>query len=265
MEKSNFDICESYRSFKEEISTLSKHNATLLGAAEEANKTSEFKGIIHTQLRGAIISMVTMWEAYIKDILEEALNLIARTVKNDPQKMFENGLKDFNKRVIKHSLDGNKKSEDDIKGRAADLCLTMMNNPTEKWRECVNEYTKDLATKLHNIIPIFDDCKKKECIDKKVIQILQPQSKKSVSVVMIKQTKFSILSSSETGDEERMSAIHDLTRLFYGARCVFAHGDHTKTFSQGGALYEFEKIKDKLLSREAHVYELYEKIRDGRR
>lgn len=99
-----------------------------------------------------------------------------------------------------------------------------------------------------------------------MIQILQPHSKESVSVVMTKeQMKFSIFSSSGTG---RMSAIHDLTRLFYGARCVFAHGDHTKTFSQGGALYEFEKIKDKLLNsctRGAHVYELYEKIRDGRR
>ena len=34
-------------------------------------------------------------------------------------------------------------------------------------------------------------------------------------------------------------ALNDVIRLYYGARCVFAHGNKKRTFQEGGALFKF--------------------------
>ena len=75
--------------------------------------------------------------------------------------------------------------------------------------------------------------------------------------------RYSPISTGEAQVEIRdEKTLNDILRLYYGLRCVFAHGQHDKTFKRGGSLDKFPE--DLKITKEANtkLVQLYERVRD---
>jgi hypothetical protein len=79
------------------------------------------------------------------------------------------------------------------------------------------------------------------------------------------------LTQQRNGDPEKSvlladpATLCDILRLYYGVRCVLAHGKSEKTFKAGGALHKFDAFKLEVpVEVREHLAELYRRINNDR-
>ena len=143
-------VCKSYDNFYAQLCDIRKSNSVLNKRTRPGETEIDVKTAF---IRGAIISVMAIWEAYIQDLLEEAFQIVVERIESKglvrmlkqeaPKKMVQKSIKRYLDE--KHKLEG--KSKIDV-ACAADFGIDLLANPV-LWKKLLKEYNP-----LH-LTPVF--------------------------------------------------------------------------------------------------------------
>ena len=220
-------------------------------------------------LRGGVVSTMAVFEAFMSRIIEEAFNVIlykckckgsggecSFTMKDDKlelrdvekisllrhafQKVVEWRKKDEEKKSKKNQKNKmeteEKPSAEKSAAKAAELFSG--DHPSERI-DCILEYRNRCIKKMTNpLLHTFDETfrimfnEEKFSIAEKIFSVTAERKPIEYHYPLDKCTHTVI----KISEEKTVCAI---LRLWYGIRCISAHGMAIQTFSKGGALYKF--------------------------
>lgn len=195
-------------------------------------------------IRGGIVAVMAAWESYVHDLFDEAFDAVLlicsgreRSLKNlrekwpNCRKILERTMKNQKEiySLLEEGDDGSKKF----------------------WMQLLYEHRRSILDQ-RNLQPIFkweSDCRSNTMtIDDLFMQLFEYDEKKiSQMLVEAAQNRYFILSPGELEvsldtadptDTSPVKALHNISRLYYGLRCVFVHGKKDKTLKDG-ALKDF--------------------------
>ena len=211
-------------------------------------------------VRGGIARIVALFEGYVQELLREAFTAAILDQVDSLQEMknvWPNCQKALQGALIKRSEQ--KKSSEDTATKGIPLEVVAFNVLLEQdgWRKLTEEHLEKCLKKITK--PLFDIPKGKvgyagedPGIDATFKSLFLPKDVKfTLSGKIIDQ---GITMDSRTGpgkdDIARVTLrnaeeLRNVARLFYGIRCVFAHGDPERTFKQ--SLHEFPPNASDLL------------------
>ena len=230
--------CQPYESFKERFNKWRKYNTILnnsLRSVFQGDNQMNQKEFQSMHSRNAVVNILATWEAFVQDMFEEVTDILLYEITmcrdisqlpKKPQSLIE--------AAFKGKFGNGAKPKD---------CMQLVCDQTE-WRRILDEYMQNRLQTALNVTPIFISG---EGIDKKLKHLLLCEA--NVSSVLIEQGP---LKHSFIWDRKRESdlvvndvkGLNDILRLYYGARCVFAHGKSEQTFKKGAALGDYPQAQD---------------------
>lgn len=269
---------ESFDKFMDSIESISECynciNPTDARNSRFKNENSyEMNDIGMELLRGGIVRLVALWEGYVKDVMREAFESVILNSMQTPTKLkkiwpeceiaFQNELKKEANKAVKPSNEGGKpngkKRKEEILTIASRAFL--MESP---WRSLIEDHLDTALNKLK--VPLFDNSKyveesrkyefDGEGIDATFAELVLGEEF-CISQKMIELgVSFTLRTGPKDTDQigitlRDRNQLWNLSRLFYGVRCIFAHGDPTRTLDK--ALKNFPTDARELLGEE---YEL---------
>ena len=233
------DRCQAYDTFKKHFMEMrEKHKALNEVIWHSVTHTDEERRELQTVFyRSAIVSVLAAWEAYVQDLFEEVQNIVVDSIKRTDRSMLSGKKGDLVKKAVEHKQRSNQEM--------VELCLKLIQNP-EHWKDLLDTYMQCKLDAALRVTPVF---KGNAGIDKKFQDLFTTDQflseaimKKSLSYSFRDSTNVEVILKSP-------EALNDLIRLYYGARCVFAHGQPDRTLGEGGALWNFpdeDKLTEKV-------------------
>ena len=259
------DRCTSYDDFKTRFLEIRKNNAQLNRLTKPEVVDIDVKTAF---IRGAVISVMAVWEAYLQELLEEVFELVVGHIKESKEPaavLTQEAPRLIVRKSIENYLDKSKLDKKSKLDAAADMGMDLLANP-DLWKEILEKYEKSVLDKPLHLTPVFlgDDG-----IDKRFKGLLK--TTKDLSDVIISQGvvchEFVCAPNDFKPLEVHSSvALNDVIRLYYGTRCAFAHGKNERTIQEGGVLFKFPSCealqsrvgKDKRIGERLH--RLFENI-----
>lgn len=217
-------VCLAYKTFKQGLK-YHRGNLKKLNDHTQARKELQDRDVNSQSLRGTFIQVVATWEKFVQDILKETIGIVIGNL----TKQLEEGapLHTVGEMMVKKALANSK--------------FSILTQDPQKQVEAVEKYKEALLKKCEkHMIPVFTG---KDGIDKRFTAIFETTGSLCEIITEMGPVKFAYLNKTN-GKNENLSLsspqdIEVLLRLFYGARCVYAHGNGDKTFQRGGVLYDF--------------------------
>lgn len=203
--------------------------------------------------RGSFIEVVATWEKYIQDILEETVETVFECItRNDSAQMalvHPNARELMRKAVVHHVVIGkhgqkSKKKFVNLTRHEANAVDQIMSVDIfvqpDLWKTLLNTYKQSLLSRCGHVYPLFS---RQDGIDSKFISIFETTSCLSEIIVEMGPIKYAFFNKEKRKNEPiglaTSQSVNDVLRLYYGARCAFAHGKNDTTFQPGGALHDF--------------------------
>ncbi len=253
------DRCTSYDDFKERLFEIRKNHSKLNRLTKPEVADIEVKT---TFIRGAVISVMSVWEAYIQDLLEEVFGIVIGYIEREgPAAVLKQATlrkKQAPKEIIRKSIEHYMylqvdKSNLDNKSKLSletAACMSMELLNPDLWKELLETYKKSALDKLLHLTPVFYGS---DGIDQKFTSLLSIAKDQKLSGVIISQGEVCHTFVCDPGVSKKLQvdssdALNDVIRLYYGVRCAFAHGKNRRTFEKSGCLFEFPS-RENLTSR----------------
>ena len=189
-------------------------------------------GVEHPSLKefihGGVISTMCAWEAYIKNVLEEAFDImIAECLGSEQGCSFPGNLYKMKKKWPYCQQAAHQKIKPACKS----------------WKDYRKHILKDMRPLL---------LKHKE-IDFLFNELFYPGEDKAQRILSSSIAGHRLTYPYRTKDDEEVmlqinnpQLLHDILRLYYGVRCTFAHGCNERTVNKGSCLYKFPNSPDEL-------------------
>ena len=237
--------CEQYDTFFERFGDLRSKNSALnkvirTGSKSQQRSEQECQDLQMVYYRSAIISILATWEAYVQDLFEEVKDIIVESIINsDVHDISRSWKSALVKEAIEMEVKKTSKKEEKTHKKDVDLCMQLIQDP-QHWKTLVDTYMKKKVDTAIRLKPMFKGSKG---IDKKFQALLGMDSECVLSdVIMEKVLSHSFI----VGYKEEKQLVlktpddlDNLLRLYYGARCVFAHGQSEQSFEEEGVLHGF--------------------------
>ena len=242
--------CQPYESFKERFIKGRKYNKVNnnlrnVFQGDDDMSQREFQSM---HGRNAVVNILATWEAFVQDMFEEVTDILLYEITNcqdisrlpeKPQSLIEE--------AFKWKFSNNPKPKD---------CMQLVCGQM-KWKEILEEYMQFRLKDALDVTPIFISG---EGIDKKLNHLLL--CKANVSSVLIEQGPLKHWFIWDGQEESQLvvtnnESLNAILRLYYGARCVFAHGKSEKTFRKG-VLRDYPQAQD-IEDREGNTAAIKEK------
>jgi hypothetical protein len=225
-------------------------------------------------LRGGIISTMAAWEAYVHDLLEEAFERVLELGQGDLSLLKEKWHRC--ETVIQDAFDKRVAGEyGDKKLPAGKVAFELMKKPAP-WEDLLKD-ERDHG--LRQLQPVFggpngiDNIFERMFIRKEKKAGKEDEKEKSISQRVVNfggvnyRFRHAPIPDGEVQVEIRdIKTLNHILRLYYGVRCVFAHGQRERTINEGGVLQKFPDAL--IVTKEASVklIDLYKRIKEhGRR
>ncbi len=224
----DISICQAYSGFKEGLEYHRKNLKSVNDQTLATNKKKTQDRDMNSQVyRGTFIQVMATWEKYVQDILKESVEIVnlclVRQIKEGKQ------LSPVGDAIFQKSL--------------AHCSLQYRVLDTQQKLDCVTAYKDVLMKKCcRHLLPVFTV--RETGINSRFSSIFGLENfHLSHTMVELSPVTFSFRNKesnrNETVSLETPESVEDLLRLFYGARCVYAHGNAEKTFQPGGVLHNF--------------------------
>ena len=235
-DESTRDRCAAYNVFKKQFLEMrEKHKAlneviwqadTIHGKACTDEERREVQTVFY---RSAIVSVLATWEAYVQDLFVEVRDIVVASIKrDDPSKLSDKGYE-----MVKKAIEHKQRSNPEMP--LVDLCMKLIRNP-EHWKELLDIYMQYKLDAALRVTPVFHGS---SGIDKKFQDLFTTDHTLSCTIM---ERNLSHSFRDKTNVEVILTspeALNDLIQLYYGARCVFAHGQPDRTLGPGGVLHKF--------------------------
>lgn len=240
--------CKAFKTFMEQIkrtvSTYHFLDPSLSRQFVKGKFDLDSNGMV--MLQGALINAVANWEEFIIQILKESFNVFVDVGSGCPPSLhyLKRSLPSCEvilKKELKHSCQV-RPAEDVM----LDMLLTV-NSPQpgarpSPWSEPFESYCQTTITGAQ-LVPIFSPSSPNS-IDTLFTKIFQVNTVSSLSEQLLQIGRFRYKLRLNQDDEIEMqissvSALKNISRLYYALRCVFAHGHNQKTMT--GALKDFPR------------------------
>ena len=185
-----------------------------------------FKSVKKMSLRSAVIAMVALWETFICDVFEDGITILVKKLKELPYQEIIGH--DKRRKLLTKALEEYKPTEDQLKQM----------EDTDYWKFALEQYAEK---ERKPICPYF------EHIDKNFKNLFITEEVFSEHVAE-KKGECDCILYLEQGEENpdtppklylTRNALKEITRLYYGARCILSHGRPDQTLNKKGALYNF--------------------------
>ena len=291
--------CKAYGRFKETLDNmrecfevLNPEKGKVCGpmgplASNNSDKSLDLHPYAMEFVRGGIVKVVALWEGYVKELMREAFTAAFVEGTKSLQELkavwpeCETAVQD----ALRKRADKPKSGEKLLLKAAFDTLLE-----EDGWRGLIKDHLDTCLGKLKT--PIFDipmpkeeekekekgKEKEKEKEKKEKVEgidatfkslFVSKACKKSISEMMIEQN-FSFCCRTGPHDTDtntvtfkRTEELWNVTRLYFGIRCVFAHGDPKPTLNH--ALAKFPEDPCELFSEENryaadHLLSLYRRV-----
>ena len=233
--------CEQYDTFIERFGDLRSKNSALndviwMGSKSQGWSKQECRDLQMVYYRSSIIGILATWEAYVQDLFEEVKDIIVKSVNSDVHDLSGSWKGALVKKAIEWEVSTSKKEVKTPKNEV-DLCMQLIQDP-QHWKTVVDTYMKKKLDNAVRLKPMFKGSKGidnkfqallgMECV---LSEVIMEKVLSHKFIVDFKEEKQLLL---ETPDD-----LDNLLRLYYGARCVFAHGQPKHTFGEEGVLCNF--------------------------
>ena len=241
------DLCSKYTHLNPKTGKLFEHLK-----AEDVDKfTLDETGM--NFIRGGIVDVVSVWESYVQDLFKEAFDILIK-IGSGQQPSLESLSKMWpGCRPVIHEL-----LKEKAKTSAGYELLLSADKGTEKvWIQLLHTHCEKMLEHT-TILPIFSnsDQRSKSSIDERFKQLFKTKKEISKLLIGIGGFQYAVriprnthefttvnLEPTDASYESAVEALCNISRLYYGLRCTFAHGKHEKTLQ--GALKDFpESIDD---------------------
>lgn len=231
----DFSECKSYKEFKKMLKQLDlaykRYNDGKQAAAGLSECDTEF-------YRGAVIRVMAIWEAYVYDVLSEGFDVLLK-VGVDTWKKTQTAVQNALRRRLKVAGTKDKPWE-----------VIAYNAITEKdaLQTLLREHRQHA---LKNTTPVFGPLSKGTSIDASFLRLFDPPSKdsdaaegarkksesKSDCIPGITDQNFEYHTGDVSGSKkvhfDDPKGLHNVSKLYYGLRCVLCHGDPSSTLDEG--------------------------------
>ena len=156
------DRCTLYDDFKTRFLEIRKNNKQLNHLTNPKQDHLEGpppeKDVQTAFIRGAVISVVAVWEAYLQDLLEEVFELVVEHIKSKGPAAMLN--REAPRQIVQKSIENyleSDKSELEKKSKldaAADAGMAFLENP-DLWKGILENYKKSVLDKPLHLTPMF--------------------------------------------------------------------------------------------------------------
>ena len=217
-------------------------------------------------VRGGIVAIMSAWESYVHDLFEEAFGVVIKVCSTD--RRGESSLSHLHERwpacrtIIENEI--KQQAAQKCKGHVAVLTYDLLQDADQRsggqkktWRNMLDAHC-DRVLHGKTLQPIFrcqgTGCENIMSLDELFRQLFKvEEQEKSLSdilieigvfnfEIMIPGTRTVSLKPAQASDRSAVEALCNISRLYYGLRCVFVHGKHRKTLE--GALKDFPDNPD---------------------
>ena len=240
----DISMCTAYDDFKSDLQRR-KGNYSVLnnmfhprdGQLPQQHKPSEAE---MEYIRGGIVSVMATWEAFMQDIMQEALDIVIDSAGKESSEMpFKCLFKRWPdcEKVVKRSLK-NRISTLNPETVAYDLLLEREQAEDPHWSSLLKEYLESI---LRKVSPVFGG---PNGIDGAFSKFFCPETKLTLSnrIIALGEISYDFrINKSSTSQIkiDNVDTLIDTLRLYYGIRCILAHGKPAKTDT--GVFKEFPK------------------------
>ena len=239
--------CKSYEHFKTQL----KITVSTYHFLDPSNSRQFVKGKFDldssgmVMLQGALINAVANWEEFIVEIMKEGFSVFIEAASGNPP-----SLESLRQRLPSCDMI--------LKKELRQLCQTqpadeLMLNLMKRWGtpQCQpNPWTEHFATYCQNTIsgnqqiPVFGPgaANSIDTLFSKLFQCVTGDCSMSEQILKIGRFRYKLRLNQEDEIElqiHSISALKNISRLYYALRCVFAHGHNQKTMT--GALKDFPR------------------------
>jgi hypothetical protein len=240
--------CKSYDDFKQLLQDIRDKNRDLnpnwgVICGPHGPYRQESQGIVKAVplefMRGGLVRIMAAWEAYVQDLLGEAFDIIVSQLvearaAHSPSSVSGCPLQ-LLKKVIGYRIDpsGETKQVDKVKANATDLAVDLyLEKPytritlfQEHKQRALDQFTTPTFYGKHGIDAAFKalfgiDDDLSTCVIQGEVKYSFQLGKNGNSELTVADKKI----------------LNDIIRLYYGARCVFVHGQKERNFSKNAAL-----------------------------
>ena len=211
----------------------------------------------NTYLRGAFITVMAMWEGYVKDLLEES----GRIVFDSVSALDYEEKKEIIASSAKYRLKGTDQKQ--MTEKTIDLVTDIVVDlaSPEASSTPIREFKADILRQpIRSIVPMFFGSKDSTCtgIDDAFQKLFNFAGKISARIAQQNVFHEFVVKEPTTDAEtdakipaktpelklDTPEGINDIIRLYHGVRCALAHGRKEKTFEKGGALHDYPNKED---------------------
>lgn len=245
--------CDVYFNFVDKIKTiLTRSSANNQATMSEVGPGEARMGLEPEVTKVRFIDMMVAWERYIWDLFEKAFELLICICSGHERKLKYLGERWPGCRVIIEKEIANRApNKHQVETVAYDLLekAEQQTNPEgqKEWIQLLHDHRKRLYKKT--LQPIFNYTKKIHdhrgiTIDSLFMQLFQ-HTGQTISEILVEVagsnyfllypdelqvTLQAVDSSNAQQPTDAVEALHNISRLYYGLRCIFAHGSAEGTF-----------------------------------
>ena len=234
--------CKSYDDFKQLLQDVRLKNRALnpqwglicgpQGPYRQENP-GKVKEVPLEFMRGGLVRIMAAWEAYVQDLLGEAFDVVVSQIAEArTAPLFSGCSLQLLKKVVGYRIDPSGETKvGKVKANATDLAVDLIEKPYT-WKALFQEHKQRALDQFTT--PTFYG---KHGINAAFKALFGIDDDLSASVIQ-GEVKYSFLG--KNGNSELTVAdstvLNDIIRLYYGARCVFVHGQKGRNFSEHAAL-----------------------------
>ena len=259
--KSDLSVCNSYKEFGEKLHyhrvNIQRLNDVVTNKFLPQEKLPG-KDASSQLLRGLFTEVVATWEKYVQEILQEAVETVFKIVLDADSAqaaITATSSRELFKRAMVHhillddsgrrreSTDDKVKSKEEVanltkrESSIVELSVNLVVQPNF-WKELLVTFKESLLKRCDHVFPLLHG---EDGIDSKFKSLFDTSRCLSDIIIEMGPVGVSFLARNENHSLEINSSqsLNDILRLYYGARCTFAHGENDRTFKTGGALHNF--------------------------
>ena len=254
----NTHTCEAYDSFKRalmDVRNSYKHLNPISGGLYRGDGTSSIEPqVVDEFLRGAVISVLSIWEHFVYNLFGEAYNHVIHissetsTPEDSSDDSDSQGSYRDLRKIKKEWPNSQRVLQNAIKRRGerekkpvevVAFRLMMSSCPHRTLFQEHRDYV------LRGCTPLLLG---PGGIDETFSTLFSTKKSNSLTrTIVMLGVQFSFTTAAGVAGVvciQTESTVHDILRLYYGARCIFSHGLPSRTLSEGGAASNFPSEHD---------------------
>ena len=187
-------------------------------------------------MRGGLVRIVAAWEAYVQDLLGEAFDVIVSQIaeaRAGPLFSASGCSLQLLKKVIEYRIDPSRDAKvGKVKANATELAVDLIEKPYV-WRALFQEHKQRALDQFTT--PTFFG---KHGIDAAFKALFGVDDDLSASVISQGEVTYSFLRKNGNCPLSMIDStvLNDIIRIYYGARCVFVHGQNERNFRENASL-----------------------------